>query len=72
MSDAKYPYYRSYLLRFWQESEGSPCRSLLHSVEDGKTLAFGSWESLIIFLLERGNPSSNLHPPLSNDPKEKE
>ncbi|MBX3000130.1 MAG: hypothetical protein KF893_16530 [Caldilineaceae bacterium] len=51
MPEIKYPQYRSYVLRFWQESEESPWRGSVQSVEDGKTLAFGDLESLLIFLL---------------------
>jgi hypothetical protein len=56
MSDAHYPYYRSFLLRFWQESEQSPWRGSVQSVEDGTTVAFGDLESLLIFLLTRAEP----------------
>ena len=51
-----YPYYRSYLLRFWQESEQSPWRGSVQSVEDGATVAFGDLESLVLFLLNKAEP----------------
>ena len=43
-------HYRSYLLRFWQDSEQGCWRASAHCVQTGSTLLFGDVESLLAFL----------------------
>jgi hypothetical protein len=61
VSEIHYPYYRSFLLRIWQESEQSPWRGSLQSVDDGNTVAFGELESLLLFLLNRSDQPPSIH-----------
>lgn len=70
MTSTGYPYYRSYLLRFWQESEQSPWRVSVQSVDEGTTDAFGDLESLILFLLNKTGPLSKLSPASTDDHSE--
>ncbi len=65
MPDARYPHYQSFLLRFWQESAQTPWRVSLHSVDDGKTIAFGDLESLLLFLLHRADQITDSSLPFS-------
>lgn len=67
MSDIEYPYYHSYLLRIWQESEQSLWRGSLQSVEDGKTVVFGDMDSLLLFLLNRTDQAHEPFVPPSTD-----
>jgi hypothetical protein len=49
---------RAYLLRLWQEAEGTPWRASLLVAETGARRAFGSLENLFVFLQTLTRPDA--------------
>ena len=68
MTHRKQPSYQSYLLRLWQETNGSHLqwRASLESAQTGDIYRFASMEALFAFLRRRGvspNFRSEAEPP---------
>lgn len=63
MVEIAYPQYHSFVMRLWQETEGSPWRASLHSVTENRIHHFPNLEAAFMFLVNQtgGNRPTESH-----------